>query len=112
MNYEGQLSDHIHLTMDDLRNNKLVHEFLDISAHGGPTLVGGKVANAVNFNGVGQYLDLGSHRDNCLGDLILCQEDGITGSMWVRFNSFPDHGYLFSNGGGLQVDCVCFDISL
>ncbi|XP_025090814.1 uncharacterized protein LOC112562040 isoform X3 [Pomacea canaliculata] len=49
----------------------------------GASLVSGHVGQAVALDGRGQYVDLGSHIDSCLGNLDLCPH-GFTMSVWLK----------------------------
>ena len=102
----GQLSDYIYIKMDEIKDGKVVHSTLNnIQAVGNPRLGVGRVNNAVNLDGNGQYLDVGKHREICLGNLVYCQ-DGFNNAMWVKFISMPDYSYLYSNGKGIEVSSI------
>lgn len=88
--------------MDNIRDNKLVHASLNIPVYGNPTVVAGKVNNAIQFNGARQYLDAGDHSKTCLGNTEHCT-NGLTGSLWIKFRSLHENTYYLSSGGGVRV---------
>ena len=75
----------------------LVHPSLPITLHGTPTLVPGRIDNAVRLNGGAQYIDLGNQMDKCLGNLEFCYH-GLTISFWVKFSDFTFNMYILSTG--------------
>ncbi len=88
---------HYILDMDEIRNNKLIHELLDINAYGGCRNVPGVIATAVKLRGNTQHLDIGQHSSSCLGNLQRCTH-GYTGSMFVKFDRFLEGMYYLSTG--------------
>ena len=88
--------------MDAIRDGKLVHKVFEIPAVGNPRLTRGKINNALQLDGDGQYLDIGAHGDSCLGNLKECKH-GLTGSMWANFKDFEDNMYFYSNGQGARI---------
>ena len=88
---------HYILDMNEIRNNKLKHELLNIPVYGGPRNVPGVIATAVLLRGNGQFMDVGQHSDNCLGNLQRCTH-GYTGSMWIKFSKFRENMYYLSTG--------------
>ena len=83
--------------MDEKRGNRLVHPNLKIDLLGNPSIVDGKVNNAVRLNGDSQYLDAGETGDTCLGDLSRCPH-GFTMSTWVKFDKLQEDSYYMSTG--------------
>ena len=47
------------------------------------TVADGYLGSGLSFDGVDDWLDLGNHRDECLGNTDLCP-DGFTLSMWLK----------------------------
>jgi len=64
--------------------------------------VDGKIGQAIELDG--GYIDGGTTRDTCFGDLGRCRH-GLSLSMWIKFNQLKDESHLFSTSasGGLQV---------
>ena len=75
----------------------LVNPSLPITLHGNPSLVPGRIDNAVRLNGGAQYIDLGNQMDKCLGNLEFCYH-GLTISFWVKFSDFNFNMYILSTG--------------
>lgn len=65
--------------------------------NGNPPLVQGRIGNGLSLLGNGQYLDLGEHPNECLGNLVLCP-NGITVSAWMNFQNLNDNMYILSTG--------------
>ena len=47
--------------------------------------------------GTGEYVDLGSHPNECMGNLEKC-EHGLTVTFYVKPNRLIDDGYFLSTG--------------
>ena len=59
----------------------------------------GKTGQALYTDGVSQYVNLGSHRDKCVANLVLCTE-GISIALWLKTgDTGNDEQYYLSNGG-------------
>lgn len=67
------------------------------STQGNPTLVSGKMGNALQFDGQRDFISGGDFGNSCLGDLTLCQY-GVTAGMWIKFNDLRENAYLLSTG--------------
>jgi len=72
-----------YIDMDSISNNRVVHRSLNIDVNGAAQTVHGKVGNAVNLNGNGQYLNVGKQTNSCFGNLDLCHH-GLLMSTWLR----------------------------
>lgn len=73
------------------------HSRLTLTTFRNPILVQGRIGNGLSLSGRGQYLDLGEHPEECIGNLALCH-NGITVSTWLNFQSLQDNSYIFSTG--------------
>nr|KAG5710229.1 hypothetical protein BaRGS_006748 [Batillaria attramentaria] len=76
---------------------RVLHPTLDIRIIGRPRLVPGKVGNALELTGRGQYADLGTLSDTCMGNLAQCPQ-GVTLSAWMKFRSFENNMVFLSTG--------------
>lgn len=85
------------IDMEAIRDGRVVHPSLLIKAEGDPTVVPGKIGNAIQLDGNGQYLDLGQHTEKCLGNLARCV-NGMTISAWMNFRSYSNNMYYISTG--------------
>lgn len=95
--------------MDSADGNRVTHTKYIVLLINGARIVPGRFSNAVLLNGQGQYIDLGTHFNRCLGNLDLCTH-GLTLSIWINpqqlqngqtFLSTPTYK-LFYNDGNLQ----------
>lgn len=82
---------------ESLDQTQVLHETLNIRLIGRPLLVPGKVGNALELKGRGQYADLGTLADTCMGNLGKCPQ-GITISAWMKFRSFENNMVFLSTG--------------
>ncbi|KAL4216896.1 neuroligin protein binding [Mactra antiquata] len=87
---------HYHLSMDQLQNGYLVVPTLEPRTRGLLQQVPGIIGNAVEIPGRGQYIDLGSFTDTCLGNTTLCIY-GFTVTFWVKFNRLQDNTYFMTS---------------
>lgn len=76
---------------------QIIHPTLDIRLIGRPGLVPGKIGNALELRGRGQYADLGAMGHTCMGNLARCTQ-GITLSAWMKFRSFENDMVFLSTG--------------
>ncbi|XP_056012893.1 uncharacterized protein LOC125678424 isoform X7 [Ostrea edulis] len=85
------------IDMEARRGNDLVHQDLPLRLHGGPQLVQGVIGYALHLDGNNQYLDVGIHDNECLGNLQKCS-NGITVSSWLNFKDYTKNMYILSTG--------------
>ena len=85
------------IDMQDSIGNTLVHSDLDLQLSGQPQLVPGVVGRSLYLDGGGQYLDIGDHSDECLGNLAKCPS-GITIAAWINFKNYYENMYIMSTG--------------
>ncbi|KAL8587816.1 hypothetical protein ACOMHN_021034 [Nucella lapillus] len=76
---------------------RISHPTLDIRLRGRPRLVPGKVGNALELRGRGQYADLGQLSHTCIGNLGRCPQ-GVTVSAWMKFRSYENNMVFLSTG--------------
>ena len=76
---------------------RILHPTLDIRLIGRPRLVSGRVGNALQLGGRGQYADLGQLSGTCMGNLARCPQ-GVTVSAWMKFRSFENNMVFLSTG--------------
>lgn len=88
--------------MDLIRERRIPHHDLNITVFGNPTVVSGKINNAIRLNGSDQYMDFGSHDESCLGYLDDCN-NGLTESIFLNFRSFRENMSCLSSGGGVRL---------
>ena len=86
-----------YFSMDSVVGGRVEHPTMLITVHGNIKTVEGKINQAVQLNGTGQYLDLGEQQRSCLGNLMYCSH-GLSASMWVNFHGFQDNMYYVSTG--------------
>ena len=97
------MPDWYRIECERIRGNKLLDEDLDITVFGNPRLVNGKVGNALDLNGRGQYADAGNHYVRCLGNLDHCRHGAYTG-MWIRPGQFEnDANVLYTGRNGAKI---------
>jgi hypothetical protein len=94
---------HYVINMDSIHNDVMQHGMLNITVHGRPVIVPGKIGNATRLDGETQFIDLGEHSDTCLGSLIHCVHHGLTLSIWVKFRRLEPGMHYLSTGGGIKV---------
>lgn len=81
----------------------LAHAQLSIDLNGYPELVPGVVNNAIDLNGNNQYIDLGTHNDECMGNLNECNF-GISLFFWLKIHDYEDNMYILSTGlNGIRI---------
>ncbi|XP_055869522.1 uncharacterized protein LOC106070898 isoform X3 [Biomphalaria glabrata] len=86
------------ITFEELiGEDRLKHPTLNINLMQRPMLIPGKVNNALELSGRGQYADLGRHNDECMSNLYLCNQ-GITIAAWMRFHRFENNMVFLSTG--------------
>lgn len=86
-----------HLTMDQLHDGQLITKTLEPRTIGRLRKVSGKIGNAVQFPGRGQYVDFGYFQDTCLGNTSLCMY-GFTISLWIRYERLEGNAYYIATG--------------
>ncbi|XP_076459006.1 uncharacterized protein LOC143292527 isoform X2 [Babylonia areolata] len=90
--------DHILVQFEEAPDqNSIAHPSLDIRLEGRPRLVPGKVGNALELRGRGQYADLGQLSHTCYGNLARCSQ-GVTVSAWMKFRSYENNMVFLSTG--------------
>lgn len=88
--------------MDLIRNGRIPHRDLNITVFGDSTIVPGKINSAIRLDGESQYVGLGDHSLDCLGNLELCN-NGFTGSIFLNFRAFHENMSCLSSGGGVDL---------
>ena len=64
------------------------------------TLVGGKINKALYTNGLDQWVNIGDHRDKCLGNLARCKK-GFVMALWLKVLKDPSgRKHFYVNSGG------------
>ena len=83
--------------MDEIKDRKLVGTYLgDIV--GDVSMVQGKVNKALYTNGIDQWVNMGKHRDKCLGNLTRCSK-GFTMALWLKAHQDGGNEYYINSGG-------------
>lgn len=88
----------ISYTFISIVGNILVTPSRNLTVVGTPTLVAGPSGQALQLNGAGQYIDLSSNDNGCLGNPGQC-ELGLSVTFNVKFMTLTENMYIFSNGG-------------
>ena len=83
--------------MDQLVEGQIIVPKLEPKTIGRLPLVSGKIGKAVSFLGRGEYLDMGSFSDTCLGNVSMCKY-GFTVSFWISFQRLRDNSYYMASG--------------
>lgn len=86
-----------YLSMDKLQDAHLVVPNLEPETQGRLRQVRGKIGNAVEIPGSGQYIDLGSFSDSCLGNTSVCMY-GFTVTFWINIAKLEDNMYFMASG--------------
>lgn len=112
MTFSGPIYQY-HISMDRIEKGQLLVESLEPRTRGVLRQVPGVIGNAAQIPGRGQYIDLGSFTDTCLGNTTLCMY-GFTVTFWIKFDRLEDNNYfmtssvsgfaLFSYGGRLYAN--------
>ncbi len=99
----------LNISMDIAASGESVGDGVNISLTNNPQTVAGMVGNGLHFDGINQYIDLGTHAGRCVGDIELCTQ-GFTMAMWIRPNDDKDpfsilvtNGVFWLNGRGLSI---------
>lgn len=91
--------------MDEANGPLVVHPKYIVTLVNGARLQRGKIGKAASLIGGGQYVDLGPHKDKCMGNLVLCKH-GMTMTFWIRprnlregdvFLSSPTYSVYYHN---------------
>ena len=82
--------------METATNDVIDHPHFRVTLERGAELVPGKIGNAVLLRGRGQYVDIGEHMEECLGNIEKCK-NGITISMWINARRLRDNSYFLSS---------------
>ena len=86
--------------MDEIKNGKLVGTYPGNNV-GDVSLVQGKVNKALYTNGIDQWVNIGNHRDKCLGNLTMCSK-GFVMALWLKAHldvSAGGNEYYINSGG-------------
>lgn len=83
--------------MEEISGSTIPHSEYTIQLTGDPTLVKGKVGQALSFSGGGQFASLGEHRERCLGNLDYCHH-GLLIVAWLRFGNVTEGMQFMSTG--------------
>ena len=86
--------------MDEIINRKLVGTFPG-NTEGNVVLVEGKANKALYTNGIDQWVNIGNHRDKCLGNLTGCSK-GFVMALWLKARQDVSAGgneYYINSGG-------------
>lgn len=89
--------DSVVVHFEESDQTRVLHPTLDIRLIGRPRLIPGKIGNALELRGRGQYADLGQLSTTCMGNLALCKQ-GITVSAWMKFRGFENNMVFLSTG--------------
>ena len=84
----------------DVTNGRMPHRNLSISVINRPAVVRGKVKEAVDLNGKGQFVRMDTRQGDvqpCLSNLNFCKA-GATVSMWIKPGELSDGMEFFSTG--------------
>ena len=68
--------------MDEIKNGELLGTYFG-TIIGDASLMKGKVNKALYTNGIDQWVNVGNHRDKCLGNLSLCSK-GFVMALWLN----------------------------
>lgn len=94
---------HYVISMDSIHDDVMPHGSLNITVHGRPVTVPGKIGNATRLDGETQFIDFGDQSDTCLGSLVHCVHHGLMLSIWVKFRRLEPGMHYLSTGGGIKV---------
>ena len=92
---------HHYISMDTLQGDTIVGDMLNGTVVGNPPLVDGVNGKAISLTQYPQAITLGSMRDECAGNLEIC-EDGFTLAFWIKMevnlslsNKFVTHKHVY-----------------
>ena len=85
--------------MDEISNGNLVGTLFG-NLTGDVALVPGKLNKALYTNGMDQWVNIGDHRDRCLGNLEKCS-NGFVMALWLKAHTQVMNGseYYVNSGG-------------
>ena len=86
--------------MDEIKNGELVGTYPG-NIVGSVSLVKGNVNKALYTNGINQWVNIGNHRDKCLGNLAMCSK-GFVMALWLKAHQDVSAGgneYYINSGG-------------
>jgi hypothetical protein len=92
--------------MDSSSGDRVNHPKFILILVNGARLVPGRLGQALELQGRGQYLDMGTHTDSCLGNLDHCKH-GFTLSVWLKpraltenthFLAAPNYALFYEDG--------------
>ncbi|WAR29555.1 PIF-like protein [Mya arenaria] len=87
----------IYLPMDQIHNGELISYGVETTMIGNVRLSSGKIGNALDLSGSGEYIHLGNFANSCLGNTSLCMY-GFTVAFWLNIKTLPQNGYIISTG--------------
>lgn len=83
--------------MDQLQDGRLIVPNLEPETRGSLLQVPGKIGGAIHIPWGGQYVDLGSFSDSCLGNTTICMY-GFTIAFWLNIDRLQDNMYFMASG--------------
>ena len=88
----------MYIPMDQVTSGFIVGYPAYGSSSASPSLICGIHGRALQFNGIDQYVDLGTHDDECMGNPDLCP-NGFTWAMWLKIepNNGVDTNFILSS---------------
>ncbi|XP_064599655.1 uncharacterized protein LOC135466195 isoform X2 [Liolophura sinensis] len=86
------------LTFQQIVDTVLVTPAYNLSLHGHPKLVDGRIGKALFLNGQAQFMEIKKENIGCLANVGRCQS-GFTLSMDINFITIEEGMYVFSSGG-------------
>ena len=102
----------VSLPMDVLQNNKLLGSLVG-TVTGGALLVTDTFRTGLLLDGASQYVNFGTHGDQCFNNPGLCTH-GITFAFWLKMLSIPSSGSnghaIILDNGGVYVRSVGFSV--
>ncbi|CAH1786999.1 unnamed protein product, partial [Owenia fusiformis] len=95
-----KMSDPVYyISFDDTQGNLLQGININATLYNNPQAIDSKVGHGLSLDGNNQWVDLGTHENECFGDLNLCPM-GYTLAMWIKFGAKnTEEMYYFSSGG-------------
>ena len=82
--------------MDQATNDGVLLGAINGVLHGGASVIHGKFGTALRINGNKQYVDYGSHLDECYHNPDKCT-DGVTFALWLNVHAY--NSIILDTGG-------------